>query len=206
MIELIVLAGGNSRRFSQNKLTHCVEGKPLVSYTIDRFKNAEEFLLTVVTQYESIYRYCKDNDVNCVLSDTCREGISYSIKAGIEEISRRNPSEVIFTAGDQPFISKDRMLDFYNKYISSGCGMASCFTDDHPSNPTIFSSKYFKDLVSLKGDKGGRTLIQRYSEDCLFYTVDNHEELLDIDYLRHLDEFKDLFIKIKQTTKYEKGK
>ena len=66
VIHVIILAGGNSCRFKSNKLLYEIKGKPLFSYLIDNLKSCNDILLTVVTQYSEILRYCKNNNIDLI--------------------------------------------------------------------------------------------------------------------------------------------
>ena len=50
-------------------------------------------------------------------------------------------------------------------------------------NPVIFSPKYEKELLLLKGDVGGKKVVKKHLDDVFLYEVDNKEELEDFDTL-----------------------
>ena len=51
-------------------------------------------------------------------------------------------------------------------------------------NPCIFSKKYYEDLLSLEGDKGGKRVIMKHLEDTCIYEVNDAREFEDIDYCK----------------------
>lgn len=187
MIHVIILAGGNSRRFKSNKLLCEVCGRQLFSYLIDNLKSCNDILLTVVTQYSEILRYCENNRIACVFERDCKLGISYSIKAGLNVLRAQSPEEVLFMGADQPLMKAQTIRSFYEAYKQSGKGLASLLVCGQPSNPTIFSNKYFELLNGLKGDHGGRKIINENLQDCFFYPIENSMEVVDVDTESQLD-------------------
>ena len=53
---------------------------------------------------------------------------------------------------------------------------------DRVGNPVIFSKEYFNELYSLKEDQGGRTIVNKYPQECFYFIIENEKELYDIDY------------------------
>lgn len=187
MIHVIILAGGNSCRFKSNKLLYEIKGKPLFSYLIDNLKSCNDILLTVVTQYSEILRYCKNNNIVCAFEIDCKLGISYSIRAGLDMLMCNEPEEVVFMGADQPLITAQTIKSFHEAYKKSDKGLASFFVCGQPSNPAIFSKKYFESLKRLEGDHGGRKIINENIQDCFFYQIENSMEVIDVDTEIQLD-------------------
>lgn len=49
-------------------------------------------------------------------------------------------------------------------------------------NPCIFDRKYYNELLSLEGDKGGKKVIMKHLDDTQIYEIEAGRELEDIDY------------------------
>ena len=185
MIEVVILAGGNSLRFGSNKLLTVLNGKPIFRHTMERLVENSDFNVTVVTQYEQIVEYCRSKSIDCVFSEECKRGLSFSIGAALNKILSDDRSEkineIVFLAADQPYITPDIIKKLYFDYMMSGKGLGSCFCNGRPSNPTIFSAKYFDALKQLSGDDGGRKIIIHNSDDCCYSYVNEWNILRDID-------------------------
>lgn len=185
---IIYLAAGNSLRFGSNKLLYKVRGKELYRYGLDNLIKLtsirNDCKLIVVTQYlEIITSYPK---LNYIYSAKCQEGLSYSIKAGIEMIDKQNNFQIMFVVADQinlNYQTLNKMLDAYN---NSNYSLASMVYQDRAGNPTIFDAIYIDELMKLESDQGGRKIINQHQDRCLFYQIENEFELFDIDKLEDL--------------------
>ena len=179
---IIYLAAGNSRRFKEDKLHALFKGKELYLYGIDtlkqllKYRNDIEIIVvsnTIDTQEKGIHSY---------KSPLSERGISYSIKAALNHINQKDDYQMMFMVADQPYLSYqtlNKMIDTFNQSSSSIC---SLMFKDRVGNPVIFSKEYFNELYSLKEDKGGRTVVNKYPQECFYFIIENEKELYDIDY------------------------
>lgn len=186
---IIYLAAGNSRRFGANKLFYKINDKELYRYGLDNLiklvSMRNDCKLIVVTQYFEITKAYPDLDY--VYSFKCKDGISYSIKAGLEMINKQDNFQVMFVVADQVnlnYQTLNKMLDTYNV---SNYSLATLSYQNKVGNPTIFDCKYVDELKQLKGDYGGRKVLNKYLDECLFFEVNDHKELFDIDVIEDLN-------------------
>ena len=186
---IIYLAAGNSRRFGTNKLFYKINDKELYRYGLDNLiklvSMRNDCKLIVVTQYFEITKAYPDLDY--VYSSKCKDGISYSIKAGLEMINKQDNFQVMFVVADQVnlnYQTLNKMLDTYN---ASNYSLATLSYQNKVGNPTIFDCKYVDELKQLKGDYGGRKVLNKYPDECLFFEVNDHKELFDIDVIEDLN-------------------
>ena len=140
---IIYLAAGNSRRFGTNKLFYKINDKELYRYGLDNLiklvSMRNDCKLIVVTQYFEITKAYPDLDY--VYSSECKDGISYSIKAGLEMINKQDNFQVMFVVADQVnlnYQTLNKMLDTYN---ASNCSLATLSYQNKVGNPTIFDCK-----------------------------------------------------------------
>ena len=56
-------------------------------------------------------------------------------------------------------------------------------------NPCLFPARFFQDLMELREDHGGSTVIRRHEEDLVLLEVDG-AELYDVDTVRALEELE----------------
>ncbi len=184
MIHLIYLAAGNSKRFGEeNKLLHIINGKAMFMHGFDILceihKTKNDINLIVVTQFDEITEYAKRCNVNCALNLKADEGISSSIKVGINSIDKvKNSDYYVFVLADQPFLTKETVLKLMSKAdgnILTACVMAKGLN----GSPTMFSAKLRHELLNLSGDVGGKFIMQKYKP--LKVEIFDKCELLDID-------------------------
>ncbi len=182
---LLYLASGSSRRFGANKLLYPLEGKPMFLYGLETLcraaRNRENCTVTVVSRYGEIRRAARDMGLNAVDSPESEEGISYTIKAGLNALGRLDEQDVIlFAVADQPYLtpaSVSRLLDA----AGPGVACAALYYGDRPGNPVVFSAGLVPELMALEGDVGGRAVLRKHP----FRVVQAQQacELEDIDTL-----------------------
>lgn len=156
-------------------------------------KNAESnnpvIDITVVTRYREILDYCACiPDCHAVLSPYSEKGISYTIKAGIMAVQEQKKTGMqdyyMFAVADQPYLKSQSVIKLIDKVLENKGNMKSVFSlrcGDTVGNPCVFHSSLISQLLSLEGDKGGRSVAKKY--DCVYVDIADERELTDIDTL-----------------------
>ena len=165
--------------------------------------------ITVVTRYREILDYCSSiPDCHAVLSPDSEKGISYTIKAGIMAVqeqkktgmqmwqkkpeknsgSLHNTAETedyyMFAVADQPYLKSQSVIKLIDKVLENKGNMRLVFSlrcGDAVGNPCVFHASLIPQLLSLEGDKGGRSVTKKY--DCVYVDIADERELMDIDTL-----------------------
>lgn len=187
-IHVILLAAGNSRRFGSNKLLSLVEGKPMYRHLTEKIEKAEKKCpfgeKVLVTQYENIFEAAEQAGWMAVRNDAPEQGISRSIRLGIQSISDkiRKGDAVCFFVCDQPFLKVETIISFLNGYVTSGKGIGCLTYKEQWGNPVVFSEIYLKELLSLSGDVGGKKVMKQHLQDTFFGETETRQELEDMDY------------------------
>ena len=132
-----------------------------------------------------------------VISPDSEKGISYTIKAGImavqEQKKLKKSSEVthhtaekeeyyMFAVADQPYLKSQSVIKLIDKVIKNTGGKRLAFSlrcGDAVGNPCVFNSSLIPQLLSLEGDKGGRSVAKKH--DCVYVDIADERELMDID-------------------------
>ncbi|WP_304354212.1 selenium cofactor biosynthesis protein YqeC [Brachyspira innocens] len=192
----IILASGNSKRFKGNKLIHrfkTLNNKTLFENTInkisdvrelfkedDNLKNIETSVIAVSIYDEIINKTFENKDYISVYNDNHNEGISSSIKFGINEAIKINADSFAFFVCDMPVLESYDIFNMLKYFYYSYKNIGAMFTGERPSNPAVFSSKYINDILNLEHDNGALKIIKKNIDDCFFYTIDE-DKLKDID-------------------------
>lgn len=188
-INLILLASGNSKRFNGNKLLTKFNHKPLYMCTLDKIKSIRGLnKVIVVTQYEEIKSKSIELGFDVVLNKDSELGISNSIILGIDR--DKYADGYMFMVCDQPFIKIESINKLIEEFNTGDKGICSIGFKDRLGNPNIFSRKYLGDLLSLKGDVGGKHILKKHIGDLKVIEVQEEIELIDIDTRRDLEEMK----------------
>ena len=164
--------------------------------------------ITVVTRYREILDYCSSiPDCHAVLCPDSEKGISYTIKAGIMAVQEQkkkngvrqkkqekssgmsqNSAETeeyyMFAVADQPYLKSQSVIELIDKVLENTGKEQLVFSlccGDAVGNPCVFNSSLIPQLLSLEGDKGGRSVAKRH--DCVYVDIADESELMDIDTL-----------------------
>lgn len=183
---------------------HLLERLIEIKDRYNKLKNAESnnpvIDITIVTRYREILDYCSSiPDCHAVLSPDSEKGISYTIKAGImavqEQKKLKKSSEVthhtaekeeyyMFVVADQPYLKSQSVIKLIDKVLENKGNIRLVFSlrcGDAVGNPCVFHSSLIPQLLSLEGDKGGRSVAKKY--DCVYVDIADERELMDIDIL-----------------------
>ena len=200
MIHIIYMAAGNSRRFGSNKLFYELDGKPMYRHLLDRLvgiknrynkskSDSQTIDITVVTRYREILDYCACiPDCHAVISPDSEKGISYTINAGIMAVQEQKKTGMqdyyMFAVADQPYLKSQSVIKLIDKVLENKGNKRLVFSlrcGDAVGNPCVFHSSLIPQLLSLEGDKGGRSVAKKY--DCVYVDIADERELMDIDNL-----------------------
>ena len=207
-IALIMLAAGNSRRFGSNKLLYEIEGKPMYQHILKKLMKVAEGIrkgaetgdrsnsasgrmtaaddaeivgcqVTAVTQYEEIERAARAAGARVYYNPHPDEGISSSLQIGLK--ANLEADACLFTVSDQPWLSVETIEQLIRLLKSSGKGIACVSCYGKLGNPCIFTRKYYDELLSITGDRGGKSVITAHREDTAVLAVEDPRELTDMD-------------------------
>lgn len=198
-IVMIMLAAGNSRRFGANKLLYEVDGMPMYKHVLGQLIQVKSRLeelnriytgnlpdikckIAVVTQYDIIAETVGEYGIQVLYNPHPEMGISSSLKIGLS--TNLDADAVLFTVSDQPWLTCDTICKLIQTFLDSGKEIACISCQGKMGNPCIFRKKYYEDLLSLEGDKGGKRVIMKHLEDTCIYEVNDARELEDIDYCK----------------------
>lgn len=184
-LALIMLAAGNSRRFGSNKLMYEVDGVPMYQRTLRMLQKAAERIpdsrIVVVTQpqYSEIIDVVKETGAEVLFNPKPERGIASSMQIGLE--IAKDADACLFTVSDQPWLTVETIIALYDAFQSENKGMACTVWGEKTGNPCIFSKKYYKELMAISGDRGGKQIIKKHPEDVTYLKISDERELQDVD-------------------------
>lgn len=213
MMNVILLAAGFSKRFGSNKLLHCIDGTPMYRYAVEAAKEfqerfmeplqkpgkGEKVRLIAVTAYEEIGRelcshdgfipygepagYMKP-DRRVVFNRNREMGISHSIALGIWAAGAMSEEDgLMFMVCDQPRLAAGEIFRLAEEFRRTKKTIACLSDGRRTGNPVVFSGKYREELLSLRGDTGGKAVMKRHPGEVYLCPASNPAALEDIDYI-----------------------
>ena len=90
----------------------------------------------------------------------------------------------MFAVADQPYLKSQSMIKLIDKALENKGNKRLVFSlrcGNTVGNPCVFHSSLIPQLLSLEGDKGGRSVAKNY--DCVYVDIADERELMDIDNL-----------------------
>lgn len=195
-IGAVYLAAGNSRRMGEAKLSMelapgiTVGSRGLLELRRGGFRpivvvvRPEDTLLWLIDKAEGIGELPKFRISPC---KDAHEGMSRSIRHGIQAMLPEEPDAVLIALADQPFISASQLKRLANVFREDPTAdfVASAY-GDIPAPPVIFNKSLFGRLCRLEGDAGARGILQspehrgkvvRYAAEWSLVDIDTKAQL-----------------------------
>lgn len=188
MITGIILASGFSRRMGEDKLLIDLKGESIVERVIKACVNSELDRLIIIYRKEEIKDIAGEFHIECLFNRRADLGQAEAIKLGIR--SAENKSDFMFIMGDQPFIDSNILDRLIKEYRRTDKNILVPYYNGNRSSPSIIGYKYKDELLKLEGDRGGRELIEKYSEDVEVVEIEDGRAGIDIDSPEDLERVK----------------
>jgi molybdenum cofactor cytidylyltransferase len=130
-------------------------------------------------------RSSNNSQLHIVLNNNYPKGQSSSLHAGLKEIQDEFPA-VMFLLGDQPMVDSKTIDCLLDQFQHSEKEICVPTYHEKRGNPVIFSSRFYDQILDIKGDKGAREIIRMHPKMILKVEIDNPLCFFDIDTLEDL--------------------
>lgn len=189
----ILLAAGRGARFDrtgeQLKLLQARrsgpgQGEPIALAAARALRSAVTTVIAVVRpghepHQQTLRRMLEDAGcivVDCSTASRAEEGMGASLACGVA--ARPQAAGWIVALADMPAIAPATIVAVRNA-IEQGASCAAPYFNGRRGHPVGFSAACGPDLAALRGDAGGRSVLQRYPP--VHVEVDDPGILLDVD-------------------------
>lgn len=162
----VVLAGGESRRMGFAKLLLRHRGQSLLARAAATAAQVCNALWVVVGAYPRRYRdEVKAAGAQVVMNPEWREGLASSLRRGIEALPPEFGAALIILA-DQPFVERQHLEALLERHRSDGCDLVLSRYQGVLGAPALVARSLFPQIMTLRGDRGARTLTRFASAVC----------------------------------------
>lgn len=176
----IILAAGGSSRFGANKLLYRIGTKPMYRHAVELIEKLQPDGCVIVTQYPEIASNMS-GDFTVVINKNTSLGQSHSMQLGLAAARQKSPFDgFLFCTGDQPYLSLASLQKLCRMWQQHG-GICALSHKKRRGSPVIFSAEYLDELMAVRGDTGGRSVIRRHLGELILVEIDDDRELQDID-------------------------
>lgn len=199
-IPVILLAAGNSSRLGQPKQLLPWGDKTLIEHQLSILLSLRMPVIVVLGAYsEQIWPVIEHYPVTVAINHHWESGMGGSVACGIDKLQQMEPeaSGVLITLVDQPLIPASHykfLIDAFEPGTDQI--LASTSTEAWLGVPVIFDRCYFGELKNLQGEKGAKTLIQKYPNRIKAATC--NEIINDID---TFETYQEIHLKHVKTTR-----
>ena len=182
MLSAIILAAGESKRMGKPKQLLPLGKSTLLEQAIDNLLNSsvDETIVVLGHKAEEITEKIANKPVKVVINPDYQQGMSTSIVAGLIMVDPRSQA-VMLALGDQPLVTSRTINQLIEAFSKNKKGIAVPTYRGRRGHPIIFDIKYKAELFKLKGDIGGREIIQNHPKDVFMVAVDSESVISDID-------------------------
>jgi len=191
LISVIILAAGESKRMGKPKQLMPMGRTTILEQTVENCLNSKvnEVIVVLGHRAEEVIRTIAARPVKLAINPNYQQGVSTSIIAGINMVDSRARA-VMIALGDQPFIDSQTLNRLIDEFCNHDKGIAIPVYRGRRGHPVIFAIRYKGELLGLRGDIGGREIIDRHPDDVLEVAVNCEGICIDIDTVDILEKSK----------------
>jgi molybdenum cofactor cytidylyltransferase len=196
MVSAIVLAAGMSTRMGQNKMLLNFRDKPLIVHAVDTLLASEIDEVIVVLGHEAekvrdqlersiglANKAAPGKPVRLVQNSDYQNGLSTSVRTGVEAVSRQANGIMIYLA-DQPLLEPEdlnRIVAGFAAAKEINKSIVVPFFRGERGNPVILDASLRDSILGIVGDVGCKGVIKRYPEKVYAIEMENDHVVRDVD-------------------------
>lgn len=184
-ISAVLLSAGESKRMGVNKLSLPWGGMTIFEHCLNTLlrSKADEVIVVFNPRMRELENKVKGEKSKVVINSYYQKGISTSIRRGIHAVNP-NSRGILIAMGDQPFIKTRTVNALIHAFTQRRGGIIVPSFQKRKGHPVLFHRKYEKELLKLKGDVGGRSIIEKHPDDVWEVSVKSGAVIRDIDTLQ----------------------
>ena len=184
MIKGILLAAGQSKRLkNENKLIKIFKNKPLIHHALISAKNSKisKIIIVLGCQHKDVKKKIKKNKkITFVHNKNYKNGISSSIKAGLNKISKKDKGFIILQS-DMPFVKTTDINKIYNSIIRKKYLVHALKYKNRIGNPIGFDISFLNKIKKIKGNIGAKYIVKRLKNSTNYIKVSSEKVFKDFD-------------------------
>jgi molybdenum cofactor cytidylyltransferase len=183
MISAVVLAAGKDERVGKPKLFLPWRGKVVLQWALEVvLASAVSEVICVVRDLAAVRAHIRVNDerLSWLVNDRADAGQSSSASAGLWAVDERS-DRALLVAGDRPMLDGALLDALINRAQRISAPIIAPSSKREIRNPVLIRRELFPELLKLKGDHDGRSLVKKFRDRVEW--VEWHEEatFMDID-------------------------
>jgi molybdenum cofactor cytidylyltransferase len=181
-ISAVLLGAGESKRMGVDKLSLSWGRKTILERCFETLLRSEvqEVIVVLGFRNKGVKNLFRGRRVKIVINLRPKMGMGTSIRRGLQAI---HPSchGILIALGDQPFLKTRTVNALIHAFDRGKGGIIVPSFRGRRGHPVIFHKRYEKELWSLKGDVGGKSIIERHPEDVRIVHLKSEGVVMDVD-------------------------
>ena len=187
-VSAILLGAGESKRMGRDKLvlpwgkktvlSHCLEIllRSMTREVVVVARSRNEELEEKINAYPAFMR----KKIKVVVNPDYPGGMSSSIRMGLKSLDSKTEG-VLIALGDQPLLKASTINALIGAFFRGKRKIAVPFYHNQRGNPVLFGRGYIRDLMRLRGDTGGRAIIENHPEEVVRVRTRSEAVIRDMD-------------------------
>ena len=184
MITGILLAAGQSKRLkNENKLLKKFKNKPLIHHVLKSVQKSKmkKIIIVLGHQFKETKKIIKNNKKFIfVINKKYKQGISSSIKKGLEKINKQDKGFIILQS-DMPFVKTSDINKIYNSIIRKKYLVHALKYKNRIGNPIGFDISILKKFKKIEGNIGAKYMVKRLQKSTNYIKVSTEKVFKDFD-------------------------
>lgn len=182
----VILAAGMSRRMGEAKLFLPLHGKPLFRHAVERtVANGLSPILLIGGEHSERLRQLTSDlpQVKVLVNREYATGMAASLQLGVKAASGQVDAILVFLA-DQPYVPDtviQALIQTYEENRTKGIRIVRPCYQETDGHPVLFDASLMDELAQVKGDKGGKDVIEKYRAHTKMVCFDCSVWILDVD-------------------------
>jgi molybdenum cofactor cytidylyltransferase len=179
----------------EQKLLLPLGGKPVLQWVLESALASDlAEVVCVVRDLNGLRRHItlRDERLLWLVNYAADRGQSTSVIAGVWAAHPKS-NGAMFLVADQPMIRRELIDALIDRFESTDALIVAPSFRGVTRNPVVFRRALFAELLTLRGDRGGRSLIEKYRY--MTEVVEWKDELpfIDLDVRADYDKLKQLY-------------
>jgi molybdenum cofactor cytidylyltransferase len=181
-ISAVLLGAGGSKRMGIDKLSLPWGRKTILEHCFETLwrSKVEEVTIVLGVRNKRIKNLFKGPRVKIIVNPHSEKGMSTSIRKGLRTI-HSDSHGILIALGDQPFLKTRTINALIHAFNQGEKGIIVPSFRGRMGHPVIFHRKYKRELLNLKGDVGGKSILERHPQDVRRVSIKSEGVVKDID-------------------------
>jgi molybdenum cofactor cytidylyltransferase len=187
-VSAILLGAGRSLRMGRDKLMLPWGKKTVFEHCLGTLlrSDLEEVNVIFSERNQAVKDWMKDypplfrRRIKLVQNRYWRRGMSTSIRRGLESLCP-DAQGILIVLGDQPLLKRGTVNALIHAFTPGREEIVVPFYGKKRGNPVLFDRSYIRKLSKLRGDVGGRSVIDRHPDKVIRVRTRSEAVVTDID-------------------------